>query len=214
MKLPLFPLQSVFFPGEKVPLHIFEERYKQLIKDCRADALTFGIPVYIHDSIAYGTEVQLVEVVNTYESGAMDVICVARQVFRVLTFDNEMEGKQYAGGVVQFLDNINDGQKKDKEKVLQGIEELYNIMDVPFSPIPVEKFNSFILAHKMGLSYEQEYQLLQMERESERLSFIKSHLHGTIQVLKEVNKTKELIDMNGHFKNFDPLDFKDFKLKS
>ena len=195
-------------------MHIFEERYKQLIKDCRADALTFGIPVYIHDSIAYGTEVQLVEVVNTYESGAMDVICVARQVFRVLTFDNEMEGKQYAGGVVQFLDNINDGEKKEKEKVLQGIEELYNIMDVPFNPIPVEKFNSFILAHKMGLSYEQEYQLLQMERESERLSFIKSQLHGTIQVLKEVNKTKELIDMNGHFKNFDPLDFKDFKLKS
>ena len=214
MKLPLFPLQSVFFPGEKVPLHIFEERYKQLIKDCRSNAITFGIPVYIHDSIAYGTEVQLVEVVNTYESGAMDVVCVARQVFKVLTFDNEMEGKQYAGGVVQFLDNINDGQKQEKEKVLAKIEELYKIMDVPFSPIPLEKFNSFVLAHKMGLSYEQEYQLLQMEKESERLSFIKSHLLGTIQVLKEVNRTKELIDMNGHFKNFDPLDFKDFKLKN
>ena len=213
MKLPLFPLQSVFFPGEKVPLHIFEDRYKQLINDCRANAITFGIPVYIHDSIAYGTEVQLVEVVNTYESGAMDVICVARQVFKVLTFDNEMEGKQYAGGVVQFLDNINDGLKKDKEKVLAKIEELYKIMDVPFNHIPVEKFNSFVLAHKMGLSYEQEYQLLQMEKESERLSFIKSHLLGTIQVLKEVNRTKELIDMNGHFKNFDPLDFKDFKIK-
>ena len=213
MKLPLFPLQSVFFPGEKVPLHIFEERYKQLINDCRSNAITFGIPVYIHDSIAYGTEVQLVEVVNTYESGAMDVICVARQVFKVLTFDNEMEGKQYAGGVVQFLDNINDGQKSDKEAVLARIEELYKIMDVPFNAIPVEKFNSFVLAHKMGLSYEQEYQLLQMEKESERLSFIKSHLLGTIQVLNEVNKTKELIDMNGHFKNFDPLDFKDFKLK-
>ena len=214
MKLPLFPLQSVFFPGEKVPLHIFEERYKQLINDCRADAVTFGIPVYIHDSIAYGTEVQLVEVVNTYESGAMDVICVARQVFRVLTFDNEMEGKQSAGGVVQFLDNINDGIKADKEEVLAKFEELYTIMDVPFSPIAVEKFNSFVLAHKMGLSYEQEYQLLQMEKESERLNFIKSHLLGTIQVLKEVNRTKELIDMNGHFKNFDPLDFKDFKIKN
>ena len=213
MKLPLFPLQSVFFPGEKVPLHIFEDRYKQLINDCRKNAQTFGIPVYIHDSIAYGTEVQLVEVVNTYESGAMDVICVARQVFRVLTFDNEMEGRQYAGGVVQFLDNINDGIKTDKEEVLSKIEELYTIMDVPFSPISVDKFNSFVLAHKMGLSYEQEYQLLQMEKESERLSFIKSHLLGTIQVLNEVNRTKELIDMNGHFKNFDPLDFKDFKLK-
>ena len=53
MKLPFFPLQSVFFPGEKVPLHIFEERYKQLINDCRKEAITFGIPVYIDDNIAY-----------------------------------------------------------------------------------------------------------------------------------------------------------------
>ena len=213
MKLPMFPLQSVFFPGEKVPLHIFEERYKQLINDCRSEAITFGIPVYIHDSIAYGTEVQLMEVVTTYESGAMDVVCVARQVFKVLTFDNEMEGKSYAGGIVQFLDNVNDGDKKIKQEVLSKIENLYNLMDVPFAPMSAELFNSYTLAHKMGLSFEQEYELLQLSRESERLSYIKSHLVDTIQVLKEVNRTKELIDMNGHFRNFDPLDFKDFKQK-
>ena len=209
----MFPLQSVFFPGEKVPLHIFEERYKQLINDCRSEAITFGIPVYIHDSITYGTEVQLMEVVTTYESGAMDVVCVARQVFKVLTFDNEMEGKSYAGGIVQFLDNVNDGDKKIKQEVLSKIENLYNLMDVPFSPMSADLFNSYTLAHKMGLSFEQEYELLQLSRESERLSYIKAHLSDTIQVLKEVNRTKELIDMNGHFRNFDPLDFKDFKQK-
>ena len=211
MKLPMFPLQSVFFPGEKVPLHIFEDRYKQLINDCRSEAVTFGIPVYINDSIAFGTEVQLMEVVTTYESGAMDVVCVARQVFRVITFDNELEGKTYAGGVVQFLDNVNDGEKEAKIEVLAKIEELYNLMDVPFTAMPVDLFNSYTLAHKMGLSFEQEFELLQLPKESERLSYIKSHLIGTIQVLKEVNRTKELIDMNGHFRNFDPLDFKDFK---
>ena len=213
MKLPLFPLQSVFFPGETVPLHIFEERYKQLINDCRKDAITFGIPVYINDSIAYGTEVQLVEVVNTYEGGAMDVVCVARQVFKVLTFDNEMEGKLYAGGIVQFLDNVNDGEKEVKQEVLSKLKELYDLMELPFTSIAVSKFNSYALAHKMGLSFDQEYQLLQMARESERLAFIKAHLTGTIQVLKEVNRTKRKIDMNGHFKNFDPLDFKDFKIQ-
>ncbi len=212
MKLPLFPLQSVFFPGEKVPLHIFEERYKELIQDCRSNALTFGIPVYIHDNIAYGIEVQLMEVVTTYENGAMDIVCVARQVFKILTFDNEMEGKSYAGGVVQFLDNINDGEKAEKIEVLAHLEELYALMDVPFTQIPVEIFNSYLLAHKMGLSYEQEYHLLQLSRESERLNFIKAHLLATIKVLQDVNRTKELIDMNGHFRNFDPLDFKDFKL--
>ncbi len=212
MKLPFFPLQTVFFPGETVPLHIFEERYKQLISDCRDEAITFGIPVYIYDSIAYGTEVQLVEVVTTYDNGEMDVVCVARQVFKVLTFEKQMPGKLYAGGEVQFLDSQNDANEITKKRVLKKIEELYGLMDVPFTPIPVEKFNSYVLAHKMGLSYEQEFQLLQLPRESERLSFIKGHLLATIAVLKEVGRTKKTIEMNGDFRNFDPLDFKDFEM--
>jgi len=212
MKLPLFPLQTVFFPGETVPLHIFEERYKQLIHDCRQESITFGIPVYIDEQISYGTEVQLVEVVNTYDSGAMDVVCVARQVFQVEAFEPTMEEKLYPGGIVHFLDNVNDGELRNKAYVLERIKELYDLMGVGFTPISPKKFNSYMLAHKMGLSYQQEYQLLQLAKESERLSFIKAHLDVTIQVLKEVNRTKEIIDLNGHFRNFDPLDFKDFEV--
>ncbi|HEA19361.1 hypothetical protein LCGC14_1950590 [marine sediment metagenome] len=212
MKLPMFPLQSIFFPGETVPLHIFEERYKQLILDCRREAITFGIPVYINDSVSFGTEVQLVEVVNSYDNGEMDVTCVARQVFRIISFDNEMEGKLYSGGEVEFLDNINDTDKAVKSEVLDNLHRLYVLMDVPFTPLPVEKFNSYVLIHKMGLSFEQEYKLLQLRKESERLDFIKSHLLTTISVLQEVDRTKKTIEMNGDFRNFDPLDFKDFKV--
>ncbi|WP_435623003.1 LON peptidase substrate-binding domain-containing protein [Flagellimonas sp.] len=212
MTLPLFPLQSVFFPGETVPLHIFEERYKQLINDCRNEAVTFGIPVYINDSIAFGTEVQLVEVVNTYEGGEMDVVCVARQVFRVLSFENQMEGKLYAGGEVEFLDLENDADDQLRLEVLEKIEMLYDLMEVPFTKISPKQFNSYSLAHKMGLSFEQEYSLLQIPKETDRLLFIKQHLETTAEVLKSINRTKAMIEMNGHFKNFDPLDFKDFKV--
>ena len=212
MKLPMFPLQSIFFPGETVPLHIFEERYKQLIRDCRNEATTFGIPVYIHDSIHYGVEVQLVEVVNTYEGGEMDVTCVARQVFRLVNFQTQMDGKLYAGGDVEFLDNEMDGDENMKRYVLSKIEELYSLMGVPYTPIPVEKYSSFVLAHKMGLSYEQEYELLQLPKESQRLDFIKNHLQTTISVLQEIDRTKLTIKLNGDFKNFDPLDFDEFKI--
>ena len=64
----------------------------------------------------------------------------------------------------------------------------------------------------MGLSFEQEYELLLMPKETDRLNFIKKHLEATTNVLSEVNRTREVIEMNGHFKNFDPLDFQDFKL--
>jgi hypothetical protein len=212
VKLPFFPLQTVFYPGETVPLHIFEERYKQLINDCRSEAVTFGIPVYINDRVDYGTEVQLVEVVTTYENGSMDIVCVARQVFKVISFESEMEGKQYAGGVVQFLDSVNDGEARDKEEVLKKIKELYELMGVSFDPIPVDKFNTYMLAHKMGFSFDQEYELLKITKESERLAYILHHLTSTIGVLEQVDRTKAIIEMNGHFRNFDPLDFKDFQI--
>ena len=194
-----------------MPLHIFEERYKQLINDCRQEAVTFGIPVYIDNSIAFGTEVQLVEVVTTYENGEMDVVCVARQVFRILSFEQQMEGKLYAGGEVEFLDVEYSADESLRTEVLEKLESLYELMDVPMAQTAPNQFNSFSLAHKMGLSFEQEYQLLQISKETDRLLYIKDHLVSTITVLEEINRTKTLIDMNGHFKNFDPLDFKNFK---
>lgn len=212
MKIPFFPLKSVFFPGEKVPLHVFEDRYKQLINDCRKEAITFGIPVYINNTINYGTEVQLVEVVTTYDNGSMDVLCVARQVFKVVTFDNTMDGKLYAGGIVQFIEDFRDGSIEEKEVVVDKLAELYRIMEVPFPPIDPPLFDVYNLAHKMGLSLEQEYALLQLSHEKDRLQFILKHLTATIKVLSEINRTKMLIELNGHFKNFDPLDFKDFHL--
>lgn len=211
MKLPLFPLQSVFYPGETVPLHIFEERYLQLIHDCREDAMTFGIPVYINNKLEYGTEVQLVEVVNTYESGELDVVCVARQVFRLQSFENQMEGKLYAGGKVEFLDSEFNASDELRKEVLKKIEELYNLMEVQMPPTPLEKFNSYAFAHKMGLSFDQEYELLQLTEETERLNYILTHLENAILVLNQINRTKTVIELNGHFKNFDPLDFKGLK---
>ena len=210
MNLPLFPLRSVFYPGETVPLHIFEDRYKDLIKDCRAEAMTFGIPVFIDNEIKFGTEVQLVEVVNTYDGGEMDVVCVARQVFKVLTFDNPMEGKTYAGGLIEFLESDFDAPVTLRQLVLSKIEELYELMGVELPKVTFDKFNSYAFAHKMGLSFEQEYELLQLTNETKRLNYLNSHLNTTIEILKEINRTKSVIEMNGHFKNFDPLDFEDY----
>ncbi len=213
MKLPLFPLQSIFFPGETVPLHIFEPRYKQLINDCKDEAITFGIPVYINNGMQYGVEVQLVEVVTSYEGGEMDVVCVARQVFKLLSFEKQLSGKLYSGGVVELLAYDYEADEVFKTEVLHKLRALYAIMEVPFSEASVATFNSFSLAHKMGLSFEQEYTLLQISKEMDRLAFIDQHLTTTIRVLSEVERTRKTIELNGHFKNFDPLDFKDIELE-
>ena len=85
-----------------------------------------------------------------------------------------MEGKPYAGGEVEFLEMENDADESLREEVLQKVEALYDIMDVPFTKTSPKQFNSYSLAHKMGLSFQQEYELLLMTKETDRLNFIKS----------------------------------------
>lgn len=213
MNLPLFPLRTVFFPGETVPLHIFEPRYKALIEDCHRESQTFGIPVFIDNTLSYGTEVQLARVVNTYADGSRDVVCAARQVFRLKSFESLWSGKPYPGGEVEFLDQIRDSDPDLKQRVITGIQDLYKLMDLTHEPIDPERFNSFTLAHKIGLSMRQEFDLLRMTSEAMRLQFIFDHLQQTAEVLSQLNATRERIEMNGHFRNYDPLDFEDFKLE-
>ncbi len=70
--LPLFPLNLVAFPGETLNLHIFEDRYKELIGDCLEHEAPFGLPAYVENQVEYGTEVQLVEVVERYDDGRLE----------------------------------------------------------------------------------------------------------------------------------------------
>ncbi|MFD2516784.1 LON peptidase substrate-binding domain-containing protein [Salinimicrobium flavum] len=212
-RLALFPLQSVVFPGEKLPLHIFEERYKQLINDCEATGLTFGIPVYLNDRLEYGTEVELSQVAKTYPSGARDVICKGLRVFRITEFDHKEKGKIYAGGNVEFIEDIDDPEEEQTLQLIDLIGELYLHLEVPAPVMDRKTFRSYTLAHKIGLSLEQEYTLLKLRSEKDRLSYLINHLLITIPIVQEMNRTKYIIELNGHFRNFDPLDFTEFRLR-
>ena len=67
--------------------------------------------------------------------------------------------------------------------------------------------DSFELAHKLGLSLEQEYDMLQMVRESQRQTYMSHHLTRALPLVKEMERAKERIRMNGHFQHHDPLNF-------
>lgn len=213
-RLALFPLQSVVYPGEKLPLHIFEKRYKQLIQDCEDTGMRFGIPVYIENQLDYGTEMELVETVRNYESGARDIICRGLRVFRIKDFDQTESGKFYAGGEVEFLADKDDSTETLKNQLLDLIYELYVHLEVPRPKIDVPNFRSYTLAHKIGLSLQQEYSLLKISSEKKRQEFLINHLVITIPIVQEMNRTKQVIELNGHFRNYDPLDFREFRLKT
>jgi len=211
-ELAMFPLEMVAFPGELIPLHIFEDRYQELIRDCENDQMRFGIPTYINGKMMYGTEVKLIQIVKRYDSGASDIICEGLRVFKLLDFYNTLGEKLYAGGTVSYLPNYKEASSELRATFIKLVKQFYK--ELGYQPV-VNDYNevdSYTLSHKIGLTLDEEYKLLYMTSETERYTFLISHLRNIIDTVMAVNRTKDIIKLNGHFKNFDALDFNEYKL--
>lgn len=206
--LPLFPLNLVAFPGEKLNLHIFEPRYKELINECLDDNLNFGIPAYIFNKLeGFGTEMKILHLAKRYEDGRMDVMTEGVSVFELIDYENPLKDKLYAGGNVRILNNIRDETLDSKSVLLKNIQKLYDLLGIKSGTLYSTKYLSFEVGHKVGLSIYEEYELLKIEKESERQNFITAHLEKSIPLMMNMEKTKQRIKMNGHFKHLNPLNF-------
>lgn len=204
--MPLFPLKFVAFPGEQLNLHIFEPRYKQLIEDITATKGTFGIAVYLDKLMPFGAEVELEDVSKVYEDGRMDIKTRGKRIFEMLSFENPMKDKLYAGGNVVFYENDPRVGESQYAEFIFYLKELFRLMEYQAEIVPLQ-INSFTFAHKLGLNLTEEYELLQMTKESDRIKFLIGHMLKVIPVLRDIEIAKKKIQMNGHFKNLEPLDF-------
>ncbi len=112
MELPLFPLNTVLFPGAPLPLHIFEERYKQMVEECLKESRPFGVllirsgseVVAAAEPFEVGTMASIVHV-QRLEEGRLNLICVGGQRFRLL---RTIRDQPYLVGEVETLDSSND----------------------------------------------------------------------------------------------------------
>lgn len=207
--LPLFPLNIVVFPGEKLNLHIFEPRYKQLIEDCLDNDNTFGIPTYLKKEVAgYGTEIRILGVEKKYETGEMDIRTEGLGIFKIIKFDRLAPGKLYAGGEVEEVENQEDGDIVMKVQIQEKLQELYAALGISniFQELP-EDFKTYDIGHHLGLNTEQEYTLLQCESEATRQEMILQHLEQVLPIVAETERLKERVKLNGHFKNLTPPNF-------
>jgi ATP-dependent Lon protease len=210
--IPVFPLGIVVYPGESVSLHIFEPRYKQLINECFADSKPFGIPTVIDNHLnELGTLVRITEVVKVYDNGELDIRTMGLRVFRVLELIKAVPDKLFSGAIVNYPDNIEGPGKPDlMQRVVKAIRELHRHLNIEKRFVkPDEELASYDIAHHVGLSLEQEYELLGLLREEQRQEYIKRHLGKVLPVIAEMENLKEKVKLNGHFKNLSSFKFED-----
>jgi len=201
-QVPLFPLNTVVFPGVVTPLHIFEERYRVLVRELLTVESVFdrvfgviaireGYEVGEHGMQSVhrvGTLVQLTEA-EAYDDGRFDIEIIGRQRLRVIDSDNS--GPYLRGDVELLPDSDEPGAEADAEATLATFERYRNFLselrggpvlagEMPSDPA----YLSYALASTCLLTLPQRQQLLEAETAVDRLARLRRTLHDEIRAMR------------------------------
>jgi uncharacterized protein len=200
--IPIFPLGIVVYPGEQLNLHIFEPRYKQLITDCFAEAKPFGIPTVLDNGInELGTLLEISEIVEVHADGKMDIRTKGTRIFKILETIKSLPDKLYSGAIVTYPANDERLKSAIMSNIIADIRQLHKLLKVSKDfKKPDDILTSYDVAHHAGLTVKEEYELLGLWREDQRLEYLKRHLAKVIPMVSGMENLKDKIQLNGHFR--------------
>jgi Lon protease-like protein len=200
--LSLFPLQVVLFPHARLPLHIFEERYKVLVGECIKDDREFGVNLLREGEISgVGCSAVVVSVLKKYDDGQMDIVVEGKRRYRVRR--TYQERAPYLVGHVEYLAPA--AETIDRRLADETIR-LYNTLVNLVYREKVEEVEegcldselSFLLAQKAGMDLLQRQQLLESSSEKQRLLMIKEYLTIVIPKLEQAGEIERIIRSDGY----------------
>ena len=204
--VPILPLAVVVFPGEALNLRLSNRSAIQLIKDCLEQQKPFGIVLKqkeVNFPVDFGTACQVVELVKTLKNGSIYVRIAGQKVFRILEAGQPLPDKKYKGAIVEYP-RPQDVRvhPKTEELIVSEVKRLYKLLHLEKKfPEKTGNRQSFDFAHKIGFSLQQEYELLTIHNEIQRMEYIRRHLNAMKPVVLELEAIKKRIQMNGHFRN-------------
>ena len=203
--LPLFPLNLVLYPNEQLPLHIFEERYKDLTQYCLDHEVPFGIIRSDDDTLAeVGTTARIQQVVNRYEDGRLDIAVQGEERFELLELHDD---KSYYTADVALLEDGEEGIDLDlKERAITQHMKLLELAGRTVRPELYEDVDklSYVLARNAVLDEEQKQELLERSSENERIQYLIHHFEALIPRVEQKEDVNRRIRSNGHFRDFPP----------
>jgi Lon protease-like protein len=200
---PLFPLGIVALPGEIVPLHIFEDRYRRMIERCLGAAegsaeREFGI-VWLSDQelkqVGCACEVQ--RVLERLEDGRMNIVARGTRPFRLLERQDELP---YPAGIVEFLADAE--QEESDEEAASGARELYHDLveqatDRSLTAEELQEMDAYRMAGTVEFGVEAKQELLELRSENARMGLLTLLLRAAIKRLELVERAQERARSNG-----------------
>lgn len=202
-RIPLFPLNIVLLPGADLPLHIFEPRYREMVKRCLEEKSEFGVLLALPTGVVrVGCTAEILEVVKRYPNGRMDILTIGREPFRVVEFFDE---NPLAEGQVDYLE---DREVPASPAVQREVIELYEtchtliFSDYPKNvgsehPAPI----SFRIAATLPMDLLWKQQILELRSELDRQERLAGYLREWAPHLQKVGVMRQRAGGNGQSLN-------------
>lgn len=195
--LPLFPLQVVLLPGGDLPLHIFEERYKEMIGEVIRERREFGVVLAGEKGIVNtGCTATVDKVLRQYPDGRLDILTRGRRRFEIVTLNDE---RAFLRGEVQFFDDEDFGPASPE--IQQRAMDGFNRLRALTSDAPIGETGNPQLSFRMAqavtdMAFRQA--ILATRSEAERLRQIADFLPDYLERRRRIEHVKEVAPCNGH----------------
>ncbi len=200
--IPLFPLNVVLMPGTPLPLHIFEERYKQMVNECLDSGMEFGMVLADESGTRrVGCTARIVELVQHYEDGRLVILVEGSRRFRLR---NILAGKPYYVGDVEYLeDEPGEDITSLAEECVALLERVVEAATEGSVGIEIEspyRNLSFAIAGRIEFDLETRQQILELPTERGRLEKIKELLAEAADRLEREHQARKKAEKNGHLR--------------
>ena len=204
-ELGLFPLPIVLVPTERIPLHIFEPRYRELIGDCIELGEEFGLALTTGDGAVHeiGTRARVAQVLETLDDGSMNIVVEGGERFRLLELT---PGRTFTTGIVEpVLDEDEPAESDDVDRALQIFTELAEISESDVDiPDPFSPLFDFELAARVDFAVDAKQELLSMTSPRTRMTALVGLLEIALEAVKLELTLRERAGRNGKVAPLDP----------
>ena len=189
--IPMFPLSILPLPGELVPLHIFEPRYRQLLQEAEASDISFGIFFnHVINNEKIGSLVKLESVIKRYPTGESDIIVKCNDIFTMDTLYRTFKTKLYPGGDVNFwnVDLYELASPKLEELFLDYLAKRNITRQQAI-------FSTYAMAQELNLELNDRYTFL-LGDEQKREAFLLQRIKYQMHILQHEEKSKDVFHLN------------------
>lgn len=195
LTIPMFPLNMVVLPGETVKLHIFEERYKQLINDCLQNEAHFGIPFSVNGKIkTHGVEVKIKKVLKIHDNGDLDILIEGVNVFTIMDYSSVLKPKLYGAAIIQY----EEGENLTVSTYMQELAMEYLSL-TQNKILDYDSFNTatiYSIANLLQLSAKEKFQLICYPTFSDKEKYLINTFRQSICIFEKESELKDRFIFN------------------